>query len=169
MTALDAFFESYYRLRPVNATFTGVHDYDDRLPDCSPDGLASAVDEMRQLRASIQFADAPPAALGDVHVRDQALAASFLDVQIAELESLHFQRGNPSLAIGEAVFGVISLITRPFAPAAQRADAVVARLHAMEAFLDGARRSITEGVPDVWRDKALKECEGAERLVGGGL
>ena len=37
MKALDAFFESYYRLRPVNATFTGVHDYDDRLPDWSPE------------------------------------------------------------------------------------------------------------------------------------
>ena len=26
--ALDRFFDSYYRLRPVNATFTGVHDFD---------------------------------------------------------------------------------------------------------------------------------------------
>ena len=32
-TALDAFFSAYYRRRPVNATFTGVHDFDDRLPD----------------------------------------------------------------------------------------------------------------------------------------
>jgi hypothetical protein len=34
--ALDRFFESYYRLRPVNATFTGVHAHDARLPDWSP-------------------------------------------------------------------------------------------------------------------------------------
>ncbi len=32
---LDDFFHSYYRHRPVNATFIGVHDYDDRLPDFS--------------------------------------------------------------------------------------------------------------------------------------
>src|ERR1051326_8017713 len=38
-TWLDAFFDSYYRLRPVNATFIGVHAYDDQLPDFSRDGL----------------------------------------------------------------------------------------------------------------------------------
>ena len=171
MTAspLDRFFESYYRLRPVNATFTGVHDFDHRLPDWSPEGLAAAIDEMRLLRPSIAGADAAPAALRDARARDQALAAAFLDVQIAEIDSLRFQRGNPSLAIGEAVFGIIALITRPFAPASRRVDAVVGRLHAIGGFLEGARRSMADGVPDEWRAKALRECDGAERLVGDGL
>jgi uncharacterized protein DUF885 len=166
---LDRFFDSYYRLRPVNATFTGVHHFDDRLPDWSPDGLAAASDEMRLLRRSMGVGEAAPAALRDVRDRDQALAAAFLDVQLAELETLHFQRGNPSLAIGEAVFGIIALITRPFAPASQRADAVVSRLHAVPAFLDGARRSIAGGIPVEWRNKAARECDGAERLIGNGL
>jgi hypothetical protein len=173
MTTLARFFDSYYRLRPVNATFTGVHDYDDRLPDWSPDGLAAATDEMRQLRASLpscQEAGAPPPSdLRDTPTRDAALAASFLDLQIAELETLHFQRGNPSLAIGEAAFGIIALVTRPFAAAAVRVDAVVSRLEAMPAFLTGARQSIANGVPDEWRLKALKECDGAQRVVGDGL
>ena len=39
MTGLREFFDSYYRLRPINATFTGVHDRDDKLPDWSPQGL----------------------------------------------------------------------------------------------------------------------------------
>ena len=30
---LDDFYCSYYRHRPVNATFIGVHDYDASLPD----------------------------------------------------------------------------------------------------------------------------------------
>jgi hypothetical protein len=169
MTGLARFFDSYYRLRPVNATFTGVHDFDDRLPDWSPDGLAAAIVDMQLLRASIGAVSAPPADLRDVRVRDAALAASFLDVQIAELESLHFQRGNPSLAVGEAAFGIIALITRPFAPASQRADAVVGRLHAIPQFLEGAQRSMPNGVPDEWRAKALKECDGAERIIGDGL
>src|ERR1700746_3676870 len=112
---------------------------------------------MRLLRASICGDDAAPAALRDVRDRDRALATAFLDVQIAEMESLHFQRGNPSLAIGEAAFGIISLITRPFAPATDRADAVAGRLDAFPAFLDGAQRSIADGVPGEWRTKAMKE------------
>src|SRR5215471_17169057 len=149
--ALERFFDSYYRLRPVNATFTGVHDFDDRLPDWSPDGLAQAIDEMRGLRAALVGADETIEALRASPARDEALARSFLEVQIAEMESVHFQRGNPSLAIGEAAFGIVSLITRPFAPAAERADAVVGRLDALPAFLHGARRSMTASVPSGWR------------------
>ena len=168
MSALARFFASYYRLRPVNATFTGVHDFDDRLPDWSPDGLEAAIGEMRQLRASLH--DGREAGdLRDTPARDEALAASFLDVQIAELESDHFQRGNPSLAIAEAAFGIISLVTRPFAPARHRLDAVVGRLHAIPEFLDGAQRSMVSTLRDEWRAKALKECDGARRIVGDGL
>jgi len=169
MSALAAFFDSYYRLRPVNATFTGVHEFDDRFPDWSPGGLERAADEMRRLRGALPHADAPPADLGDVRARDEALAAAFLDVQLAELEGRHFQRGNPSLAIGEAAFGIVALITRRFAPAPQRAAAVAARLDAMPAFLDGARASIGCAIPEEWRRKALKECDGTERLIAGGL
>jgi uncharacterized protein DUF885 len=163
---LDAFFESYYRLRPVNATFTGVHDHDHRLPDWSPEGLAAGVDEMRALRASLTATDV---SLRDASERDRALAIAFLDVQIAEHESGHFQHANPSLAAGEAIFGTIALMTRPFAPIADRADAAIARMAAVPAFLEGARRSITTGVPDGWRLKCLRECEGAERLFRDGV
>ena len=142
MTALDAFFESYYRLRPVNATFTGIHTHDDRLPDWSPDGLEAAADEMRSLRASLDDVPTDAEALQNVAVRDRALAIAFLDIQLAELDTLHFQRGNPSLALGEAAFGVISLVTRPFAPAADRARSLASRLDAWPVFLAGARESI---------------------------
>ena len=169
MTALDAFFERYYRLRPVNATFTGIHAHDDLLPDWSPDGLAAAAGEMRSLRASFGTVPTDADSLRTVGVRDCALAIAFLDVQLAELETLHFQRGNPSLALGEAAFGVISLITRPFAPAADRARSLAGRLEAWPVFLAGARQSIAYGVPDEWRDKCLRECDGVDRLLRDGV
>jgi len=196
MTTLDRFFESYYRLRPVNATFTGVHDHDHRLPDWSPEGLEASRDEMQQLRAQL---DTPAAAaarseplwrggaearsasgasegwagdlatLRDVASRDRALALAFLDIQLAEDDSAHFARGNPSLAAGEAIFGAISLMTRPFATVGERADALIARLSAVPAFLAGARRSMTAGLPREWREKTLRECDGADRLLDDGL
>jgi hypothetical protein len=166
---LDAFFESYYRLRPVNATFTGVHEHDHRLPDWSPEGLASAVDEMCALRSALVAARGPGGTLHDVAERDRQLAIAFLDVQIAEHESGHFQRANPSLAAGEAIFGTIALMTRPFAAVADRAGAAIARLTAVPAFLEGARRSITARVPAEWRLKCLQECDGADLLLRDGI
>jgi hypothetical protein len=177
MSALDAFFESYYRLRPVNATFTGVHVHDRRLPDWSPEGLAAALDEMRSLRSGLIAGRRPHAGasrestpdLADVEARDRELAIAFLDVQIAEHECEHFQRGNPSLALGEAAFGLVSLMTPAFGDAAGRTASAIERLTALPSFLDTARQSITRDVPEEWRFKCLRECDGIERLLTSGL
>jgi hypothetical protein len=49
---LDRFFASYYRHRPVSATFIGVHEFDDRLPDYSAGGVAALLSETRCWRAT---------------------------------------------------------------------------------------------------------------------
>ncbi len=46
---LDDFFCYYYRHRPVNATFIGVHDYDASLPDYSETGLADTLADMQSM------------------------------------------------------------------------------------------------------------------------
>ena len=51
---------------------------------------------------------------------DLALADAFLEIQIAEHESGHFLHRNPSLWTGEAIFSVIALVTREFAPLSVR-------------------------------------------------
>ena len=111
-------------------------------------------------------------ASADLHAvdeRDRELAVAFLDVQIAEHESPHFQRGNPSLALGEAAFGVISLMTRPFADVGTRAAAAASRLDRIPEFLEGARRSMSAAIVNAWRTKALRECDGVHRLLGPGI
>lgn len=170
-TALNAFFESYHRLRPVNATFTGVHAHDDRLPDWSPEGLSAAREEMGELRrvladAGLGILDDADLASRDWPAIDGALADAFLEVQLAELDTGHFQRGNPSLAIGEALFGVIGLMIRPFAPIEQRALSAAARLRAFPLFFDGVRRTLgNRAIPDLWRERALRECDGGRILL----
>jgi uncharacterized protein (DUF885 family) len=168
--ALDRFFELYYRQRPVTATFTGVHRHDDRLPDWSPEGLARAVSDMHELRRALDRAGR----VADRDVRafpdevDLALADAFLEIQIAEHEGRHFYRGNPALWTGEAIFSVIALVTRAFAPLRERLEAARSRLRAIPAFLDQARQTLTAS-PPAWRDKAILECGAAETLFGQSL
>jgi uncharacterized protein (DUF885 family) len=166
---LGEFLDSYYRLRPVTATFTGVHDHDHRLPDWSPDGLGAGVAAMTAVRTRLTAMSPLGPSLHDVRERDRQLAISFLDVQLAEHASRHFIHANPSLAVGEAAFGVISLMTRPFAPAAQRAAAAIDRLSAIAGFLAGARQTLTHGTPEEWKTKSLRECRGVDALLGSGI
>jgi hypothetical protein len=173
---LDRFFEHYYRRRPVNATFTGMHKYDSLLPDWSPDGLAATTAEMVALREQLSLdirahVDSEGFIVSDEPTDiDCALADAFLEIQIAEYEGFHFQRGNPALFSGEAVFSIISLMLREFAPANDRVTALEQRLLGIQDFLAKAHRSIDgRPVPSSWTTRALDECDGAVHLLGNGI
>jgi hypothetical protein len=171
--SLDEFFAHYYRRRPVTATFTGMHDYDSMLPDWSPDGLATLDAEMRRLFDRLS-AEHPPitcidALRADIEALDAELARRFLEIQLAENEGMHGIRGNPSLWTGEAIFGVISLMIRDFAPIEHRMSDAAARLESIPAFLEAARATLTFDPPAPWTAKARRECEGAATLLASGV
>ena len=162
---MDRFFESYYRLRPVNATFTGVHRHDHQLPDWSLEGLEHAMDEMLGLRD--EFSRQPPS---ESDTADAVLADAFLEIQIAEVAGTHFQRSNPALYTGEAVFSILSLMLGHFAAPKQRAEAVLSRLQAIPQFLRDAQLTLRDhDIPDSWKTHAMAECGGAMLLFNGGL
>ena len=105
---LDRFFVTYYQHHPVDATFIGVHDYDDQLPDLSDNGLADLVAAMETLLATC-----PPEQPADPTLAlDCQLARDFLTIQIAECRGTHFWRSNPSLHVGEAIFGGLESAVR---------------------------------------------------------
>jgi uncharacterized protein (DUF885 family) len=163
---LDAFFEACYRRRPVNATFVGVHAYDDRLPDLSEAGLGDMAAEGERLLARLRAL--PPEELTAAEGIDRQLAEGFLQIQAWEASSAQFAWGNPSLHTGEAIFGVLGLLLRPFAPLAERLDLTVARLEAIPRFLDDGR-AVLHDAPSAWCARARRECAGAALLLGDGL
>jgi hypothetical protein len=177
-TALDRFFDHYYRRRPVSATLTGVHDYDALLPDWSPRGLQAMDAEMAGLAAdfaaSQRSAALEPGAGAarplDAVALDTELARDFLAIQRAENAGTHGVRRNPSLWVGEAVFSVIALMIRDFAPRIDRMASATSRLSIVPDFLSDAQRTLDAGaMPRAWIDKAVHECQGARILVTRGV
>gem|GEM_PF-314681 len=172
--ALNAFFAQYFARNPVTATFTGIHAHDHRLPDWSPQARLLEIDEMRAVHAQVS-ADHPyphdgfAAFARDPDALDAELARANLDVRIAEAQSSHFHRRNPALWTGEAIFGCVSLMIRPFAPFEERLPALAARLSAIPEFLAALRETLTEPTPAVWTQRALRECAAAEELFNVGL
>ena len=201
MTAIDDFFTHYYARRPVNATFTGVHAYDDQLPDWSLDGMASLDDEMRSLGSALEAEYPAPDSVAAFRTNpdllDAELARAFLEVQRAENASMHGPRGNPALWTGEAVFSIISLMIREFAPLDVRFDRAAARSNKISSFLRrndrqpglivdtkhgtvGAFETIAPNehtatldrrtsLPSAWVEKAKRDCEGARILLNAAM
>jgi hypothetical protein len=201
VTAIADFFTHYYARRPVNATFIGVHAYDDRLPDWSPDGLAAIDDEMASLGEALAREYPAPASMATFRnspdLLDAELARGFLEIQRAENASLHGPKGNPALWTGEAIFSIISLLIREFAPMEDRLGLVERRADCSRAFLSqktgepvwrvetehamiaaweaigpdepGATLDARRGLPRAWVDRAKRDCEGAQILLGEGF
>jgi uncharacterized protein (DUF885 family) len=161
---MDAFFASYYRRRPVNATFIGVHDFDDSLPDLSESGAGDALADIDDL---LRRSGEPRESLSPVEALDRRLARGFLRTQSWEFRSEHFHRGNPSLYTGEAVFAILGLFLTDFAPLAHRIEAATARMHVIPSFLAQARANVRRA-PRAWTERAIRECDGAVALFTDG-
>jgi uncharacterized protein (DUF885 family) len=163
---LARFFESYYHHRPVNATFIGEHRFDHTLPDFSAAGVAAAMADAAALLRDAAVIDTTT--LSPVERIDKRLAEGFLRIQQWEFASQHFQRGNPSLYTGEAIFGVIGLFLTDYAPFAERAAAAIERMNAIGGLLEQGAHNVRQA-PLPWTERALRECKGAQAFFGRGI
>ncbi|HEU5423352.1 MAG TPA: DUF885 family protein [Nitrolancea sp.] len=162
----DDFLAAYFRQNPVNATFIGVHAHDHRLPDYSEHGLGDRRAEIETLLARLETLPAEP--LSEAEALDRTLAEGHLRIQHWELDSAQFRHGNPSLFISEAVFGVMSLFLRRFAPLDERVESAVARLHAIPALMAQGKEQL-HAAPAAWTARALDECAGTLAFLGEGI
>jgi Bacterial protein of unknown function (DUF885) len=155
----------------VNATFTGHHAFDERLPDWSPAGRAMCAGEVRALLD--EFTANPRSSVAamrdDVGLLDNELARANLAVRLEEHDSGFFHARNPALWTGEAIFSVVSLMIRDFAPVSQRITAIIARLNGITRFLREIPEVIREPIPAHWTARAQRECDAASGLFDRGL
>lgn len=163
---LDRFFASYYRHRPVNATFIGFHEHDGLLPERSETAVEALLEEMASLRAELD--SFPQDLLSPIENIDARLARGFLEIEGWELDSGHFHRKNPAWYTGEAVFGIFSLLLRDFAPLAQRLESVRSRLSQIARLLQEGVHNVRRA-PRSWTGRAIRECEAAMEFLDEGL
>ena len=195
VNVLDDFFAQYYRTHPVNATFTGIHDYDEVLPDWSASARARENVELHELLTRVLEAqsrcsseqndgadyisprqNAEQRANIDYHSLaqnaeqlDLLLAEANLTLRLAEVSSGHFRERNAALWTGEAIFGVVSLMIRNSAPVASRLHSITARLAVIPKFLNALPEALAAPIPERWRDRAVRECVTAVELFDSGL
>ena len=163
---LEDFFVSYYYYRPVNATFIGEHVHDYRLPDFSENGAGDRLADMSRLLSRLEAL--PEETLTRSQEIDRTLARGFLRIQSWEIDSVHFHRGNPSTYTGEAVFSIIGLFLTDYAPINERIAAAIARIQQIPTLLAQGEAIIRQAPLDRSK-RALRECEGAQRLLGDGI
>ncbi|MDT4947328.1 MAG: hypothetical protein QOH14_4061 [Pseudonocardiales bacterium] len=168
---VDALIAEHFALHPLHATGAGIHDHDGRWPDMTEAGRAERVafcDRWSAELATLATGDLAP---------DERIDAEFL---ISELAAHRFAETDLReecwsplewvYLLGEGIFGLIS---REFAPLADRLTSVASRLEGMPALLD-AGRDVLVGVDGrpvdrFHTEKALDSFSGIGELVDDAL
>jgi uncharacterized protein (DUF885 family) len=120
-----------------------VHDYDQMLPDHSPDGMKQRVTWLRDLEQRL-VASVPWQELPTEQRVEFGLLRSKLAALRADCEEMRVHTRNPVIFPEVALNAVHLLVARPFAPLAERKEAILARLTAIPDYLDAAKANLIQ-------------------------
>jgi len=158
----EEFVEVTLRFDPVAATLAGIHDYDARYPDDSPQGFEARIAWVRDFTRRLD-AVADPGLVPTQRV-DHALLRSRVAALQLQLEVVRPHTHNPVRYPVTAMNGVFALLSGTFAPIEERKELILARLNAASEYLAGARATL-ERVPSVHAQTALEVARSGPGFV----
>ncbi|MER7185380.1 DUF885 domain-containing protein [Streptomyces hyaluromycini] len=140
----DTFVDELIALDPITGTFLGVKESSSRLPDTSPAGAEALARLQRDTLAKLDEAELQPGADSDIERRCARLLRERLSASLAVHEADESLRSVSNLSsVAHAVRQVFTVT-----PTATEEDwtAVVERLRAVPAALEGYRQSLELGL-----------------------
>ncbi|GAA0258708.1 DUF885 domain-containing protein [Cryptosporangium japonicum] len=149
---------------PVTAYYVGDHRTDHELPDYSADAVAERVRRLREDADALVEID--PDDLGPEDAVDVQQLASAVDERLFALTELREHEWNPLVHNPGALLD--GLITREFAPPAERLEALVDRLRTIPDALATAE-NVLRDCPRVHVETALGQLDGTAALITDGV
>ena len=177
-----AFAERFTRgslaLSPPTATLAGLHRYRDpdggaevnldrELDDLSPAGEARRLRFYRDTLAALDL-DFPAGALGPQERIDRDIIAAQCRLALLDLERVRSAQTNPTAAVESIGTALFFPVVFEYAPAADRAADVIARLEKTPAFVDQAIAALRTSAP-IYTDVAIEENEGNRDVIQNAL
>jgi uncharacterized protein (DUF885 family) len=148
---VDRFFDDvYFKFNPTAGTATGFHQYDTLLDDYSK----AAVDAQIQALdgAEKQFAALPADP-------DRDLILNYIRATLLTLEEVRPWEKNPDTYSSGVSNSVFVIMSRTFAPAADRLQSVIARERQIPAVFDAARANL-KNPPRIYTEVAIEQLPG---------
>ncbi len=158
----DEWIAAALRNSPAGATALGIHDYDGDLPDRS---RAATDAHARDLNGFLRRLEAiEPASLAVEDRPDHELLRRRILWELVSIEELQSWRRSPGGYLGAIGGGANGLIIRDFAPLAERARSVIARLQQAPQLLEQGKANL-DGCPPVYVETAIEQAAGMRILL----
>jgi len=156
----DRFFnEVVFHFDPAQATSAGFHQYDGDLPSNSRAEIQEHVAALEKWDATVRGFD--PQGLSAWAATDRELMLSQIQSQLLELQSVRDWEKNPDVYSSSVTNAIFVVMSRTFAPPAERLKSVMARERQIPRVLASARENL-ENPPQVFTEIALEQMQGIE-------
>lgn len=152
------YLEDLYKRQPTQATYLGIHKYDDRLDDYSKQGVTDAIASAKTFKQKFDAVDA--AALSPSNQLDLEQVRHAIDSRILTLETIRpWARDADSYSSGITNTAYL-MIKRAYAPPEERLKLLIARETQMPAALLEARKNL-DNPPKIYTQIAIEQIDGS--------
>jgi uncharacterized protein (DUF885 family) len=149
--------EDVFRRHPTQATYLGVHKYDERLEDYSKQAVTDEAAALRRFRERV--ASIGTGSLSAVNALDREQVLHAIDASLLGLEVVRLWAKYPDYYSSGLTNSAYLMIKREFAPAEKRLEQLIAREKLMPAALAEARRNL-ENPPRIYTEIAIEQLDG---------
>ncbi len=149
--------EFYYKQDPSNATYLGIHKYDDLIADYSAASITAEVEAIKSFQAKLDAVDAE--ALSPESQLDFEQTKNTLDGMLLRNEVIRPLAKDPDIYSSGITNDAYVMISRTFAPPEQRLKSLTARLKLMPNALAEARKNL-DNPPRVYTEIAIDQLDG---------
>ena len=154
---VDYFFDRYFQFHPSDGTAAGFRQYDNLLEDVSAksrDAELSFLIEMKQA-AGYRHLDG----YSETQRADWKILSYFIDARILELQEIRMWQKNPDVYSSSATSSIYLLMSRNFAPPAERLKSVIARERLIPRNLADGKINL-KNPPRVFTEIAIEQLPG---------
>jgi uncharacterized protein (DUF885 family) len=171
---VNEILEFQWRKSPVEATFLGIHKYDDELDKFDPESrrryLKKTKEHLRKLNEFSPDAktQSRKAKLSADEQMDWRMLRDSLRVQIAEEEKLRWFARHAVLYPNTALLGCYILMVRDFAPFKARMKSLLGRLKQVPGLMKQGQQNLRRGgnIPRIWTKVAIETTVGGKEFFG---
>jgi uncharacterized protein (DUF885 family) len=146
-----------FRYAPEAGTAAGFHQYDSQLGSGARTEIQAEVAALRAFETEVAGFDAH--GLTPFVAADRELLLAQIRGQLLELESIRPWEKNPDLYSSGAAGAIFVIMSRNYAPQAERLKAVIARERLIPALFQSARENLANP-PRVYTEVALEQVPG---------
>jgi uncharacterized protein (DUF885 family) len=154
----DRFFdELVFRFNPVAGTTAGFHQYDALLPAGSRAEVDAQIAALKRFEAEVRNFDGRGLSPGIA--ADRELVRAQIQGQLLELETIRPWEKDPDAYSSGATIAIFTIMSRSFAPPAERLKSTIARERLIPRVFQSARENL-KNPPRIYTEIALQQLPG---------